>query len=102
MTSNCKSHQAAVDLNAMDIVRHLLSQLHDSKSEGIMKSDQGNANRVDDNSYSPLNVTVINDERVACNGGGGPLGHPQVWLNIGTEGRIVCPYCSREFVKSTD
>lgn len=39
-----------------------------------------------------------NDKRVACNGGGGPLGHPQVWLTLGTDGEIVCPYCSRHYV----
>ena len=67
-----------------------------------MRSDQANTNRVDEESSAPLNVTVTNDERVACNGGGGSLGHPQVWLNIGAEGRVVCPYCSWKFVKSID
>jgi len=35
--------------------------------------------------------------RVACNGGGGALGHPQVWLTLGGDGQVVCPYCSRHF-----
>lgn len=35
---------------------------------------------------------------VACNGGGGPLGHPRVYLNLAPHGRIECPYCSRLFV----
>ena len=39
----------------------------------------------------------INDSRVACNGGGGPLGHPQVWLTLGSDGQVTCPYCSRHF-----
>ena len=38
-----------------------------------------------------------NDSRVACDGGGGPLGHPQVWLTLGRDGRVTCPYCSRHF-----
>ena len=38
------------------------------------------------------------DQRVSCNGGGGPLGHPQVWLTLGTNGEVVCPYCSRRYV----
>jgi len=38
-------------------------------------------------------------QRVACNGGGGALGHPQVWLNLGEEGAIMCPYCSRRFLR---
>lgn len=35
---------------------------------------------------------------VACDGGDGPLGHPRVYLNIGKEGHIECPYCSRRYV----
>ena len=39
----------------------------------------------------------INGRRVACNGVGGPLGHPQVWLTLGSNGQVTCPYCSRNF-----
>jgi uncharacterized Zn-finger protein len=35
---------------------------------------------------------------VGCDGGGGALGHPLVYLQIGNSGDIVCPYCSRHFV----
>ena len=38
-------------------------------------------------------------ERVACDGGGGPLGHPKVFLTLGADGRAVCGYCGRVFVK---
>ncbi|NCW30784.1 MAG: zinc-finger domain-containing protein [Alphaproteobacteria bacterium] len=41
---------------------------------------------------------VTNQSRVACNGGGGALGHPQVWLTLGTGGKVTCPYCSCVFV----
>jgi uncharacterized Zn-finger protein len=34
----------------------------------------------------------------ACNGGGGPLGHPRVYLNLAPAGLVECPYCSRRFV----
>lgn len=40
----------------------------------------------------------VDTDRVACDGGGGPLGHPKVYLNLGPEGRVECPYCSRNFV----
>ncbi len=36
---------------------------------------------------------------VRCDGGGGPLGHPAIYLNLGKEGKIVCPYCSKCYVK---
>ena len=29
---------------------------------------------------------------------GGPLGHPKVYLKLGPEGEVVCPYCSRRYV----
>ncbi|MGH7031411.1 MAG: zinc-finger domain-containing protein [Stellaceae bacterium] len=35
---------------------------------------------------------------VACNGGGGPLGHPRVYLNLAPAGRAECPYCSRLYL----
>lgn len=43
--------------------------------------------------------TIVIDEMVAvCNGGGGPLGHPRVYLNLAPAGRVECPYCSRLYV----
>jgi len=49
---------------------------------------------------SDVNVEpiTVNDPTVACDGGGGALGHPTVYLRIGPERQIVCPYCSRQFV----
>ena len=41
---------------------------------------------------------VVESPAVACDGGGGALGHPRVYLRIGEAGEIVCPYCSRRFV----
>lgn len=38
------------------------------------------------------------NQRISCNGGGGALGHPQVWLTLGTDGVVTCPYCSRRYV----
>ena len=35
---------------------------------------------------------------VSCDGGVGPLGHPLVYLRIGAEGWVECPYCDRRFV----
>lgn len=39
---------------------------------------------------------VVTRRRVACDGGGGALGHPRVFLDI-KDHEIVCPYCSRRF-----
>jgi uncharacterized Zn-finger protein len=36
---------------------------------------------------------------VACDGGGGALGHPRVYLHIdAARGQISCPYCSKTYV----
>ncbi|MAF96369.1 MAG: zinc-finger domain-containing protein [Rhodospirillaceae bacterium] len=40
---------------------------------------------------------VVKTATVGCDGGG-DLGHPMVYLKIGGEGGIVCPYCSRHYV----
>jgi uncharacterized Zn-finger protein len=46
----------------------------------------------------PFEVIYVPQEVVACNGGGGALGHPRVFLNLSAEGKIECPYCSRLYV----
>ena len=35
---------------------------------------------------------------LSCDGGGGALGHPRVFLNLGAEAAIDCPYCGRHYV----
>jgi uncharacterized Zn-finger protein len=40
---------------------------------------------------------IVHHTRVACDGGGGVLGHPKVYLEMGDEGFIDCPYCDRRF-----
>ena len=46
----------------------------------------------------PSETIYIDGMVAACNGGGGPLGHPRVYLNLAPSGRAECPYCSRLFV----
>ena len=43
-------------------------------------------------------VIVVEDRRVSCDGGGGALGHPLVWYEMGDEDFVVCRYCDRRFV----
>ncbi len=43
-------------------------------------------------------VRTVTTDKVACDGNGGPLGHPMIYLNFRPDQReIVCPYCSRRF-----
>ena len=46
----------------------------------------------------PPEVMETDSETVACEGIGGALGHPRVFLTIGKEGFVECPYCDRRFV----
>ncbi|HEX5318807.1 MAG TPA: zinc-finger domain-containing protein [Stellaceae bacterium] len=43
-------------------------------------------------------VIEIDEAVAACNGGGGAMGHPRVYLNLAPAGQVECPYCSRTFV----
>ena len=44
-------------------------------------------------------VFEVETMTVACDGGGGALGHPNVFLHIDEHTHdTVCPYCSRRFV----
>ena len=36
--------------------------------------------------------------RAVCDGGGGVLGHPRVFLRINATEAVICPYCSRLYV----
>jgi len=48
-------------------------------------------------------VIPVKGLRVSCDGGGGALGHPQVWLTLDDESRAVrCPDCSRPYVEDTE
>ena len=72
------------------------------ESENLMIPDQVKETLDDGASKASASVIVTNQLRVVCNGGGGALGHPQIFLTLGNDGRVTCPYCSREFVKSAD
>jgi uncharacterized Zn-finger protein len=46
----------------------------------------------------PPETVVVHSRRVACQGVGGALGHPKVWLELGVDGVAECGYCDRRFV----
>ncbi len=45
-----------------------------------------------------LATIAVSTHLVACDGGGGPLGHPMTYYEIGSEGTATCNYCDRKFV----
>ena len=50
-------------------------------------------------STQPVETIYVDDHRVACDGGGGALGHPKVWYEMGDEGKVECLYCGRVYIK---
>ena len=43
-------------------------------------------------------IVETDKTRVTCEGDGGALGHPRVYLEMGDEAFVECPYCDRRFV----
>jgi uncharacterized Zn-finger protein len=53
-------------------------------------------------------TTIVDTHRVWCDGAGNirggenylpaSLGHPRVWMEIGSKGYVDCGYCDRRFV----
>ena len=43
----------------------------------------------------PTEVIQIKKRTLSCDGGNGPLGHPRVFLTVGSDKEVLCPYCSR-------
>ena len=43
-------------------------------------------------------IIPVDDTRVSCDGDGVVHGHPRVYLEMGDEGFVECPYCDRRFV----
>ena len=46
----------------------------------------------------PPETVEVEETVVACDGDGGALGHPRVYLNLGADQTVECPYCDRQFV----
>ena len=41
---------------------------------------------------------VVTTRKVACDGGGGALGHPKVWYDMSDQDWVECKYCDRLYV----
>ncbi|HEY8351720.1 MAG TPA: zinc-finger domain-containing protein [Sphingomonadales bacterium] len=40
----------------------------------------------------------VQSRHLSCDGGEGALGHPRVYLNMGEDSQVECPYCDRLFI----
>ena len=46
----------------------------------------------------PVETIYVEESTVGCDGGGDPLGHPKVYLNLAAKGETDCPYCGRRYI----
>ena len=51
-----------------------------------------------DGATTPTETIHVDERTVACDGGGGALGHPLVYMDMGGEDFVECGYCDRRFV----
>jgi uncharacterized Zn-finger protein len=49
-----------------------------------------------------LEIIHVDSKKVSCDGGKGVSKHPLVYLNMGKENFVVCPYCSKYFTISNN
>jgi uncharacterized Zn-finger protein len=53
-----------------------------------------------DNKTRPAgDIRIVDGHKVSCDGGGGALGHPTVWYEMGDDDVVTCKYCDRKFVR---
>ncbi|KAI8891181.1 hypothetical protein K501DRAFT_235077 [Backusella circina FSU 941] len=45
-------------------------------------------------------VQFVSKRIASCDGGGGPLGHPKVYINLDQSGSHACGYCGIRFQKT--
>lgn len=43
-------------------------------------------------------IRYADSEQVACDGDGGALGHPRVFLQMDASGFVDCGYCDRRYI----
>jgi uncharacterized Zn-finger protein len=44
---------------------------------------------------------VVSDPTACCEGNDAVGGHPAIYLHVPEKGAVVCPYCSRSFMRKT-
>lgn len=48
--------------------------------------------------FNAPEVIFVEERKVACDGGGGALGHPITWYEMGDDDMVECKYCDRRFI----
>lgn len=94
----------------MRLLAAALVAIHALSSHGIYKIRKA-IDRVEANTAQPAPQAAIelihkqpvrwtHERMVSCDGGGGPLGHPRVYINVDKPQICTCGYCGLPFVSS--
>lgn len=54
-------------------------------------------NAINNNTYTAFDVLHVNSKKVSCDGVKNASSHPLIFLDMGDNDFVVCPYCSRYF-----
>jgi uncharacterized Zn-finger protein len=47
----------------------------------------------------PTEIIEVKGDKVGCDGGGGALGHPLIYMTFDDTGQVDCPYCGRRYIR---
>ncbi len=72
------------------------------KPKAAAQTDAATTRVTEIGTVPPPEVIEVRSHRVACDGVGGALGHPRVWMEMGEAGFVECLYCDRRFVLATN
>jgi len=51
--------------------------------------------------FNPLETVRVDSKKVSCDGPSGASKHPLVYLDMGKNDFVICPYCSKYFTTKT-
>nr|CAG4650689.1 EOG090X0NBY [Sida crystallina] len=92
---------APVVLNSTDVPTHTGQVWEEGDSR--LARFEGNPKQINSRFAIDLIAKVPPKEShnrvVSCNGGGGALGHPKVYINLDQPGNHTCGYCGLRFFK---
>jgi len=61
-----------------------------------------NLNTINSRAMRSVEVIIVDNKKVSCDGHSTSSRHPLVYLNMGEKDHIICPYCSRCFSMQKD
>jgi uncharacterized Zn-finger protein len=64
---------------------------------GLSRNRTGTPMTADPRKSPDPEIVYVAEKRIACDGGGGALGHPKVWYSL-DDGEAECGYCDRRFI----